>query len=249
MINFKLPGSLKAKKILLVVLVAISIYIIINYATGNNKTSDNNTQKDAITATISASFNKEEVVATATPTATVVEEATSVAQTLSEEDTMYNDAYNDFFSGNYTSAINKANALIKKYPQSYRGYNILGIAQSYNGNFEDGVNNINKSLSIKPDYGYGLFNKALSYELFGYYDQALTFYDQALKVEQYLWSYYGKASIYGRRGDIQNVSVNLNSAFSLAKDEKEKSQVKEEAKNEADFDPVKNTKEFQNLVK
>ena len=247
MINFKLPGSLKAKKILLVVLVAISIYIIINYATGNNKTPDNNTQNDAITATISASFNKQEVVATATEA--VVEKATSVAQTPSEEDTMYNDAYNAFFSGNYTSAINKANAIIKKYPQSYRGYNILGIAEAYNGNFQDGVNNINKSLSIKPDYGYGLFNKALSYELFGYYDQALAFYDQALKVEQYLWSYYGKASIYGRRGDIQNVSVNLNLAFSLAKDDEEKSQVKKEAKNEADFDPVKNTKEFQNLVK
>ena len=247
MINIKLPGSLKAKKILLVVLVAIAIYIIINYATGNNKTPDNNTQNDAITATISASFNKQEVVATATEA--VVEKATSVAQTPSEEDTMYNDAYNAFFSGNYTSAINKANALIKKYPQSYRGYNILGIAEAYNGNFQDGVNNINKSLSIKPDYGYGLFNKALSYELFGYYDQALAFYDQALKVEQYLWSYYGKASIYGRRGDIQNVSVNLNLAFSLAKDEQEKSQVKKEAQNEADFDPVKNTKEFQNLVK
>ena len=247
MINIKLPGSLKAKKILLVVLVAIAIYIIINYATGNNKTSDNNTQKDAITATISASFKEQEVVATATEA--VVDTATAVAQTPSEEDTMYNDAYNAFFSGNYTSAINKANALIKKYPQSYRGYNILGIAEAYNGNFQDGVNNINKSLSIKPDYGYGLFNKALSYELFGYYDQALAFYDQALKVEQYLWSYYGKASIYGRRGDIQNVSVNLNLAFSLAKDEQEKSEVKKEAQNEADFDPVKNTKEFQNLVK
>lgn len=248
MINFKIPGSLKAKKILLAVLVIISIYIIINYATNNNKTPDNNTENNDLTATISASFNKQESTATvSTPTA--VEEATSVAQTPSEEDTMYNDAYNSFFSGEYTSTINKANVLIKKYPQSYKGYNILGIAEAYNGKFQDGVNNINKSLSIKPDYGYGLFNKALSYELFGYYDQALVFYDQALKVEQYLWSYYGKASIYGRRGDIQNVSVNLNLAFSLAKDEQEKSQVKKEAENEADFDPVKNTKEFQNLVK
>ncbi|WP_415875492.1 tetratricopeptide repeat protein [Clostridium sp.] len=105
------------------------------------------------------------------------------------------------------------------------------------------MKNIDKALNINPNYGYGRFNKALAYELYGHYDEALSWYDKALEVEKYVWSYYGKASIYGRRGDVANTVKYLKIAIDMQES------VKEEAKKEKDFDNVRNSKEFMELVK
>lgn len=155
---------------------------------------------------------------------------------------LYNSAYTIFFSGDYEEAIKKGDELIKEFPYSYMGYNIRGIAEAYSGNFDGGMSDIDKSLSIKPDYGYARFNKALTYELYSQFDDALVWYDKALEVEDYVWSYYGIASIYGRRGDVKNTVEYLKKAIDLD------SAVKEEAKTEADFDPVRNSQEFKNLI-
>ncbi len=45
------------------------------------------------------------------------------------------------------------------------------------------MKNIDKSLDIKPDYGYARFNKALAYELYERFDEALKWYDKALDIE------------------------------------------------------------------
>ena len=71
---------------------------------------------------------------------------------------------------------------------------------------------------------------------------ALKWYNKALEVEEYVWSYYGISSIYGRRGDIDNTMKYLNKAIQMD------SGVKEVAKTEHDFDPVKNSEEFKKAV-
>ncbi|MPN00484.1 hypothetical protein SDC9_147679 [bioreactor metagenome] len=105
------------------------------------------------------------------------------------------------------------------------------------------MKNINKALEISPNYGYALFNKALTYELYDKYDEALKWYDKNLEVENYIWSYYGKASIYGRKGDVKNTVKYLKIAIEMDK------VVKEEARVERDFDNVRQSKEFQELIK
>ena len=82
-----------------------------------------------------------------------------------DEYNLYDRANNLFFSHEYLKAIKQADILINKYPHSYMGYNIRGIAKAYNNNFNEGMQDIDKSLSIKSDYGYAIFNKALTYEL------------------------------------------------------------------------------------
>mgnify|MGYP000025621333 FL=1 len=104
------------------------------------------------------------------------------------------------------------------------------------------MKDIDKALDLNSEFGYARFNKALNYELYGEYDNALTWYDKALEVEDYVWSYYGKASIYGRRGDVENTIKYLKIAISMD------SSVKDEAKTESDFDNVRNSKEFQDLI-
>ena len=88
----------------------------------------------------------------------------------------------------------------------------------------EAMSDIDKSLSINPDYGYGRFNKALTYELYGKFDEALEWYNKALEIEDYVWTYYGIASIYGRRGDVYNAVEYLKKAIEI------NSAVKEEAK-------------------
>ena len=159
-----------------------------------------------------------------------------------EENNIYNEAYRLFFSNEYENAINKANELVNNYPNNYMGYNIRGIAKAYNGDYEEGMNDIDKALSIKDDYGYAIFNKALTYELYGNMDEALKWYNKDLEIEDYVWSYYGIASIYGRRGDINNTMKYLNKAIEIDP------AAKEVAQNEHDFEPVRSSEEFQKVV-
>lgn len=148
-----------------------------------------------------------------------------------------------FSDKKYADTINIANDIIKEDENFYKAYNIKGIALCYSGNYEEGMKNIDKSLQLKPDFGYGRFNKALAYELNGNYDDALSWYDKDLEVENYVWSYYGKASIYGRRGDVANTTKYLKIAIDMAPE------IKKNASEEADFNPVKDSKEFQDLIK
>ena len=226
---FKLPGNLKVKKVILSVLVLISIGVIIQFASENKKADINEETK----VEEKVEDNNEEVLVP--------------ENTITEEDNLYSDAYNTFFTGDYSGTISKADAIIAKYPESFKGYNIRGIAKAFAGSFENGMKDIDKALEINPNFGYARYNKALNYELYGHYDESLKWYDKALEVEDYMWSYYGIASIYGRRGDVDNTVKYLNKAVEAEKAES-KSAIREEAKTEKDFDPVRSNQEFKNFI-
>jgi tetratricopeptide (TPR) repeat protein len=161
------------------------------------------------------------------------------------EDT-YNQGYDSFFQKKYSEAIELEDSVLKKDNTYYKAYNLKGIALCFSGNFKSGMENIDKSLELNPDYDYARFNKALAYELYRHYDDALTWYDKCLEVssdtDRITWSNYGKASIYGRLGDVTNTVkfLKLSISYNLA--------VKEHAKTEEDFANVKKSKEFQDLI-
>lgn len=221
MINIKLPGSLKIKKVILGVLIIIAIAIITynGFMNKQNKKVERNTVEEE--AVIQPAKNTDE---------------------NNKEKKIYDEAYNLFFSKQYDESIFKADELLKDYPESYMGYNIRGIAKAYKGDFEGGMKDIDKSLSINSEYGYGRFNKALAYELYGDMDSAMEWYLKALEVEDYVWSYYGIASIYGRAGNVEETMKYLNKAIEIDNN------VKNVAKEEKDFDPVKNSEEFKKSV-
>lgn len=148
-----------------------------------------------------------------------------------------------FYSRKYDEAIAMTDDIIKEDEDAYQAYNIRGITKIFKYRTLDGMSDIDKSLEIKSDYGYGMFNKALGYELLGHLDDAMEWYNKNLQVEDYVWSYYGIASIYGRRGDVENTVKYLKKAIEM------KPEVKSVAADEHDFDPVKNSEEFRNLIK
>jgi tetratricopeptide (TPR) repeat protein len=170
------------------------------------------------------------------------EEAAEQEKQKSHEE-KYLKSHSAFFSKKYNESIRIADEIIKENDQFYKAYNIKGIALCYAGNYLEGMKNIDKALELKPDYPYARFNKALALELYHKLEEALIWYDKALEVENFVWSHYGKASIYGRKGDVANTVKNLKIAIDMD------AGVKEEARKEKDFDKVRNSKEFQELVK
>ena len=226
--RIELPGNLIAKKIILILLVILVVLILIINGMENRKDESNLSNKS--NSQIIKSQENSDIE-------TNKEESSTI------EESLYEEARNLFFNeGNYEKTIEKANEIINQFPESYKAYNIRGIAKAYNGDFNEGMKDIDKALELNSKFGYARFNKALNYELYGEYDKALTWYDKALEVEDYVWSYYGKASIYGRKGDVENTIKYLKIAKSMD------STVKNEAKTESDFDNVRDFKEFQDLI-
>jgi len=151
--------------------------------------------------------------------------------------------YDEFFAKKYKQAIETERLVLKEDPNFYKAYAVEGIALAYSGNFKNGMKQIDQALKLKPDYGYARFNKALANELYGNYDEAIKWYKKDLEVEEFEWSYYGIASIYGRKGDIKNTIKYLKLAIAINPN------VKNAAKNEEDFDNVQDSIEFKELIK
>ena len=251
MSRIKLPGKEKNKRILLFVLVLIALGIIAHEFIENRNSQDKKYKEEkeiimpeGTQQSDNNVANKElESIDMKDDSKKAVNDKTNEKSSYSErENELYDEAYNLFFSHKYTESISKADLLINEFPSNAMGYNIRGIAKSYNGDFNSGIDDIDKALSIDNNYGYARFNKALTYELYGRMDDALEWYNKALDVEDYEWSYYGIASIYGRRGDIKNTMLYLNKSIQMD------ASIKEIAKEEHDFDPVKNSEEFKKAV-
>ncbi len=168
-------------------------------------------------------------------------------------DRLYQQGYQYYNEELYQKAIGLEDQVIQEDPAYFEAYAVKGIALCYYGyfdggnmktkDFDEGMQNIDRALALKPDYTLALFNKSLAYELYANYDPALYWYDRTIAIDpKSVWSYYGKAAIYGRRGDVPDTVKYLKQAIDL------NPEVKKYARQEEDFNNVKNSPEFQNLV-
>ena len=167
---------------------------------------------------------------------------------LKEVEDKYQKGYEAFMKKQYKTAISIADEVIAKDNMNYKAYNLKGIAICYSigSRFDEGMSFIDKALELKPDYDYARFNKALANELFGHYEVALLWYDKALEVKDSvwtIWSYYGKATIYGRYGDVKQAVENLNVAIKMDP------AIKDFAAEEVDFAKIRDSKEFKDSIK
>ncbi len=155
---------------------------------------------------------------------------------------LWENSYAEYNARNFDKCISIENQIIAEAPDFYKAYTYKGIAQCFQGDYSDGFANLDKALQINPNYDMGRYNKALGLELDAQYDKAIAEYQSALELNKYVWSYYGIASIYGRRGDINNVVKYLSVAINMD------SAVKKVAQDERDFDNVRKYSAFQKLV-
>ncbi|WP_051663183.1 polysaccharide deacetylase family protein [Alicyclobacillus macrosporangiidus] len=160
---------------------------------------------------------------------------------------MHQQANQAFSNRRYSDAIRLENQVIAGDPGYAPAYNLRGIAELYAGQTQQGQADIDRALQLDPGFGYAKFNKALGLELTGRYDEAIRAYQDALASGHgdwwIPWCDYGIASIYGRRGDVENTVRYLREAISLDPS------CKTEARTEHDFDPVRASAAFQELIR
>ncbi|TGE32320.1 tetratricopeptide repeat protein [Desulfosporosinus sp. Sb-LF] len=149
-----------------------------------------------------------------------------------------------YYQRQFPEALRLLNQALVIDPQCYEALNAKGATLAFQGNYDQGLALIQQALNLNPSFVYGNFNLGLVNELAGRWDAAVSAYQKALQLDNRdTWSYYGIASIYGRLGKIDKVLEYLQPAIALDPD------VKEVARGEHDFAPVREDPRFQALVK
>ena len=238
--------SVKFKLIVFAILSVIATGIIITSAIKNSNSvvARNKGQEKDNTNTI---IKKQEIVGKEASEQQQIkqneaEKQQQIKQKQEELERKWKLGYDEFFEKKYEKAIETQREVLKEDPNFYKAYAVEGIALAYNGDFERGMQQIDKALELKPDYGYARFNKALAYELYNHYDEAIKWYEKALEIEEFEWSYYGIASVYGRKGDVLNTVKYLKLAININQS------IKDVAKEEEDFDKVRDSLEFKQAI-
>ena len=168
----------------------------------------------------------------------------SVHSSNSKALTLYEQGLKLYYQRQFPEALVLFNQALVIDPLCYEALNAKGATLAFQGNYEQGLALIQQALVLNPSFVYGHFNLGLANELAGRWDPAIAAYQKALQLDdQDTWSYYGIASIYGRLGKIDKVLEYLQPAINLDPD------VKEVAREEKDFAPVRKDLRFQALVK
>ncbi|MBZ9607656.1 hypothetical protein G9F73_007485 [Clostridium estertheticum] len=226
--------SFKFRVIIFAILSAIGIGIMVNSTMKNSSVIVSSNKNEEI--------KKQQLKEKEKEKEKEIKKQQQINQKQENLEKIWKKGYDEFFDKKYKQAIETERQVIKDDPTFYKAYAVEGIALAYSGNFEKGMQQIDQSLKLNPNYGYARFNKALANELYEHYDEAITWYKKDLEVEKFEWSYYGIASIYGRKGDVNNTVKYLKLAIDI------NPSVKNNAKNEEDFDNVRNHMEFKELI-
>lgn len=156
---------------------------------------------------------------------------------------LYEQGLKFYYERNFSEALTLFNQVLSTDPQNYQALNSKGATYAFQGRYSEGISLIQQAIHINPEFVYARFNLGLAYELAGNYEKSIEAYEEALKLdEKDVWSYYGIASIYGRKGDVEKVIEWLRPAIALDPE------VKAVARDEKDFNPVKNDSRFQSLL-
>ncbi len=157
---------------------------------------------------------------------------------------LYEQGLDLYYEKNFSEALNLFNKALAIDPACYQALNAKGATLAFQGKYDEGLTLIKQALALKPDFVYGHFNLGLANELAGRWDPAISAYLQAIQLDNKdVWSYYGIASIYGRFGNTEKVLEYLEQAINI------NPEVKEDAREEHDFDPVRQDPRFQELVR
>ncbi|HCC00098.1 MAG TPA: hypothetical protein DEP42_02580 [Ruminococcaceae bacterium] len=167
-----------------------------------------------------------------------------------ESDPNYVQAYGDYDSGKYETAIELCDQAIAENAQCFWAYNLKGISTYFeNGNSaaEECLALINKSTDINPNYSYGYFNKALIQKGIKKWDASLSNFNKALSLKPNdTWSYYGIATVYADTKQNEQALNYLKLAIK-ADPTGVKAQIRDDL--ERHFSSLQNDSRFQELLR
>ncbi len=90
----------------------------------------------------------------------------------------------------------------------YKYYLDNGIYNIQNGKFQEGIENINKSLELKKDWAIPYFYRAVAYDAMEEFDEAMLDYTKAIQLDEKMTdAYYNRARIILSRKDLDNPKI------------------------------------------
>ncbi|MDE5077555.1 MAG: tetratricopeptide repeat protein [Trichodesmium sp. St2_bin6] len=183
-----------------------------------------------------------------------------------------------FFSGQFKEAINAYNQALKIHPKMADVWNNRGVAltrlkifdeaiSSYDRalqiradyadawnnrgvclakiqKYQEAVKSYNQAIAIKNDYGDAWNNRGACLMKLGIYGEAIACFDNAVKIQPDFFSaWYNQARCYSLKGDVDMALKSFEKAVSLNGKKSQKM-----AKNEPDFDNIRDHELFQKLI-
>ncbi|HLO48929.1 MAG TPA: tetratricopeptide repeat protein [Kamptonema sp.] len=123
-------------------------------------------------------------------------------------------------------------------------WNNRGVALSKMQKYEEAVISYNQAIKIKNDYTDAWNNRGVALTKLQNYDAAIDSYDNATKIRPDFYRiWYNKARCYALQGKIELALENLKRALNL-----NPNMCRELAKNEIDFDGIRQNTIFQQLI-
>ena len=137
----------------------------------------------------------------------------------------FQEAYEKQTQGDLPKAIELYQKSLELQPTA-EAYTFLGWAYSFQGRFEDAINECKKAIQFDPEYG-NPYNDIGSYLIeTGRYDEAIEWLEKAIQApryESYCYPHYNLGRVWEKKGnwfraiDCYQNSLKENSEYSLAR--------------------------------
>ncbi|NES72407.1 MAG: tetratricopeptide repeat protein, partial [Okeania sp. SIO2D1] len=144
----------------------------------------------------------------------------------------------------YQEAINSFEQAIKVKADYADAWNNRGVCLAKIQKYQEAVKSYNQAIAIKNNYSDAWNNRGVALMKLGIYGEAIACYDNAAKIKPDFFSaWYNKARCCLLKGAVEAGLKSLKKAISL-----NPSRCKEMAKNEPDFDDIRNNELFKKLI-
>jgi len=147
--------------------------------------------------------------------------------------------------GRDEEAISSYDKAVEFKPDKHEAWYNWGISLYNLGRYEEAISSYDKAVEFKPDDHQAWNNRGISLKNLGRYEEAISSYDKAVEFKPgHHIAFYNKACSYALQNNIEQAIESLKIAISLNADE-----YREMAKNDLDFDAIREDERFQELIK
>jgi len=120
-------------------------------------------------------------------------------------------------NGKIQEALQIVEPLIEKYPNESILFNIRGVCNKANNQFNNAINDFNHAVSIKPDYAEAFYNLGVTFREKGDSDRAIDAYKAALKCNNnYANAHNNLGQIFLVKGELDFAVDHLEWAVALS---------------------------------
>ena len=111
----------------------------------------------------------------------------------------------DFKSGNFDLAENKASLFLKKFPNNYFLHNISGAIFSSKKKYDEAIKCFQNAIKINPYIPEGYYNLGNSLLEMGRYEKSIKYFQKAIKIKpNYIKAHLNLGNVYVKLNDFQN---------------------------------------------